>query len=241
MMIRIVALFLILQCASAQAESSFQSEEELGRWITYYYQNPEPDRFVSAVAYLARSGTLEKQSSIPPIFGFIAGVMGANPDRIGGWLKEFGYLNDSQLSTIALGVWYAQQSQSQETVYELLEKRQGLKERLRFVLDGSPISITDIPLEQGTWVLDANWGYFMATGDKRPILRVISALPWQDVKGDIGKLMVGGAARWSLTSNAVQHTTVLRICEEVAPQQSPEVSAKLVQVINEAKKELGGA
>jgi hypothetical protein len=49
----------------------------------------------------------------------------------------------------------------------------------------------------------------MATGDKAPVVRIISALAWTGVKGDTNRLMIAEAARWSLRSKAVQNNRVL--------------------------------
>ena len=98
--------------------------------------------------------------------------------------------------------------------------------------------IEKIPLEQGAWVLDALWGNFMATGNKAPVQRIMTTLPWIDVKGDVNRLLIGGAARWSLTSNAVQHQRVLQFCEEEVSAQPKDVAAKLREVIANVRKEL---
>lgn len=76
----------------------------------------------------------------------------------------------------------------------------------------------------------------MATGDREPVVRIIQALPWLDVKGDTNRLLVAGAAKWSLTSNAVQHEKVMNICEGETKKQSSGVQAKLKAIIADAKK-----
>jgi hypothetical protein len=100
------------------------------------------------------------------------------------------------------------------------------------------MTVEKIPLEQGPWVLDALWGKFMATGERAPVERIITTLPWLDIKGDINRLLVGGSARWSLASNAIQHKRVLKICEDVAITQKGDVASKLRELIANAKKEL---
>src|SRR5260221_671538 len=68
--------------------------------------------------------------------------------------------------------------------------------------------------------------------------RVIDALPFLDANGDEVRAVTGGAARWSLTSNAVQHPRVLEICEVVAGRQKPGEGANLRAVIAAAKQQL---
>ena len=78
----------------------------------------------------------------------------------------------------------------------------------------------------------------MATGDDAPVVRIISALPWINVRGDVSRLLVGGAARWSLISNAIQHKTVMATCRKELANQPKEVSEVLREVIAEAEKDM---
>ena len=154
------------------------------------------------------------------------------------WIERLSNLPESHFGVVVLGLWYANLPDSQERVYGILENYPGLKNEFSFLATGTPMPIEKIPLEQGSWVLDALWGNFMATGNKVPVVRIMSTLPWSDVKGDVNRLLIGGAARWSLTSNAVQHQRVLEICEEEVKSQPTEVADKLRDVIENAKQEL---
>ena len=87
-------------------------------------------------------------------------------------------------------------------------------------------------------MLDALWGNFMATGDNAPVVRIISALPWIHVRGDVPRLLVGGAARWSLISNAIQHQPVMAVCRRELASQPKEVEGVLREVIAEAERDM---
>jgi len=232
----ILVLFLTTNVAFARTE--FKSQEKFSDWITFYYENPEPNRIPDAVEYMSKSGVLDKKNAISPIFGFLSGVFRKNPEKINSWLRDLRNLKENHFGVIILGLWYSGLPDSKSRASSLLDKHPKLKPEFGFVNQGSPITIEEIPLEQGPWVLDALWGEFMATGEEIPVQRIISALPWSDVKGDINRLMVGGSARWSLTSNAIQHKKVLEICEETVANQNSDIAIKLGEVINIAKKEL---
>ncbi len=118
----------------------------------------------------------------------------------------------------------------------MLDSNKVLNADFSYLRKGEPVDILKIPLEQGAWTLDALWGMFAATGSKLPIKRIASALPWVDIKGNINKLMIGGAANWSLTSNAVQHKQVYSILSEMYAN-SPD-NMYLSKVLNNADKEL---
>ena len=236
---RLLALMLcFVAVAPAMAGPAFQSQEDFSRWLTFYYLNPEPNRVPDAIKYMSKSGVLDNDNAISPIFGFLSGTFRNNPDKVASWISQLSSLKESSLGVVVLGLWYAALPESQKTAYALLEKHPKLKPNFEYLYKGAPITVEQIPLEQGPWVLDVMWGKFMATGDSAPVERIISTLPWIDVKGDINRLMVGGAAGWSLTSNAGQHKRVLEICEAAEKTQSAEVAAKLGEVIKNAKKEI---
>lgn len=232
----VICLLLVLFYWPLGASAEFNSQEGFNKWLTYYYQNPTPEMIVPAVRYMSDNGFFDNENASPPIFGFIAGVFRDNQDKLDSWLTDFKSLDDTAYGVVVLGLWYANIPDSKERVYTMLEGRPALKELLNFLYEGSPMSITDIPLKQGAWVLDALWGNFMATGSKEPVVRVMQTLPWLDVRGDVNRLVVGGAAQWSLTSNAIQHKKVMAICEDELSQQSPDVQEKLKAIIAEAKK-----
>lgn len=103
--------------------------------------------------------------------------------------------------------------------------------------NGRP-GLMELPLEQGTWVLDTLWAYFMATGDSAPVARIVSALPWVNIKGDVPRLLVGGAAKWSLISNAIQHQLVMAACRKEVASQPKEVAEVLRGVIASAEQDM---
>jgi hypothetical protein len=222
--------------SSDNLNSKFKSQEDFGKWLMYYYQNPEPDEVLAAVKYMSQSGLLDGENVSPPLFGFLAGVLKDNPDRVSEWIDKLTSIKESHLGIVVLGLWYANLPSSQNRVYAILDNHPSLKSQFAFLEKGSPMDVEQIPLENGAWVLDALWGKFAATGGKAPVVRIISSLPWLEVKGDVKKLMIGGAARWSLISNAEQHERVLMFCREELKTQPKDVVEKLQEVVAEASK-----
>jgi hypothetical protein len=235
---RLLLSSLLLASLITPVNAALRSQEELACWLTYYYQKPEPAQIPDAIEHMSHTGWFDKPNSMPPIFGFLAGGFRDNPQQVSAWVDRLSALKESHLGVVVLGLWYANLPDSQQRVYALLEQHPTLKQKFSYLYKESPTSMENIPLEQGPWVLDALWGNFMATGSKTPVVRVMSTLPWIDVKGDITRLTVGGAARWSLTSNAVQHPRILDFCETEVATQPKEVAEKLREVVTNAKKEL---
>ncbi|HZP24240.1 MAG TPA: hypothetical protein VFB04_12380, partial [Terriglobales bacterium] len=84
-------------------------------------------------------------------------------------------------------------------------------------------------------LLDALWASFFASGDERYVNRIIGALPLVNARGDTGKMLIGGAARWSLASNAYQHPKVMQICEAQLKELPADQRTDLAKVIESAR------
>jgi hypothetical protein len=235
LLLGVVLLFVTL---TGTVNAGFQSQDDVSKWLTYYYLKPDPTSIPDAIEYMSRTSLLDEKNLIAPIFGFLAGGFKDNPDQTAAWVDRLGVIKESHLRVVVLGLWYANLPDSKNRVYAILDKHPSLKKEFGYLYQGSPMPVEEIPLEQGPWVLDALWGNFMATGSKTPVLRIAMALPWIDVKGDINRLLVGGAARWSLTSNAVQHQRVMQICEAEVGKQPKKIAKKLREVIDDAKEDI---
>lgn len=235
-LVKVIVLFLVLLTLNGGAEES----EDLSRWFTYYYIRPEPASVPEAIVTMSRAGWLESESSLPPIFGFLAGVFRKNPEKIPTWIKRMERMKKEDFIVVILGLWYANLPDSKERVYALLEHYPVLKRELEFLYRGDPAPLEEIPLEQGPWVLDALWGEFMATGERAPVLRIIKALAWVGEEKDVYRKILGSAARWSLLSNAIQHRRVLEICRSQVASRPEPIASVLREIISKAEKEPGG-
>lgn len=220
------------------AAQDFADAEALGRWITYYYTKPEPHRVAEAIRAASAQGFMKNGQKAPPFIGFIAGVMSKNPSMAESLAEQLTSLPEVDQPVLILGVWYSAYPEAKPLLERLTKSMPKHKEMIdHFLANGRP-SLLELPLEQGPWVLDALWGNFMATGDDAPVTRIISALPWINVRGDVPRLLVGGAARWSLISNAIQHKPVMAACRKALISQTKEVTEVLREVIAEAEKDM---
>jgi hypothetical protein len=62
-------------------------------------------------------------------------------------------------------------------------------------------------------VLDDLWGYYNTSHDEKAVQKIISILHWLE-DGHGMEIVLGGAARWSLTQNAFNNATVYSICRK---------------------------
>jgi len=234
----VAALACLLALSAEGAPKAFASEDELAQWVTFYYTRPEPSRVAEAMTSASKMGLFREGKAAPPFFGFLAGVLGKDPSLAPSIVKQLSKLPVNDQPVVVLGVWYSGHKDTRQFLAELTKSMPALETMVANLTGSTAPRLTDISLEEGPWVLDALWGTFMATGEDAPVIRIMSALPWIEVRGNIPKLMVGGAAKWSLTSNAVQHGRVLEMCREQIRHQSKEVAAVLAQIIAQAEEDL---
>jgi hypothetical protein len=67
--------------------------------------------------------------------------------------------------------------------------------------------------DASTTVLDTFWGYYFATGDAKPILRIITVLAWSKDRNSVDRLTVGNSAKLTLATNAVRDGALLAILQ----------------------------
>lgn len=234
----VIAWLCLCLPAGAIAGDAFGSQKEFSRWVAFYYRHPEPERIADAIRYMSASGILDKDHAVAPMFGFLSGVFRDHPGRVRAWVGKEDAVEDRHLGVLVLAVWYARLPESREIAGALLARRPELEANMGFVHTQPPATVERIPIERGAWVLDALWGKFMATGDSAPVERIIGVLPWAEAEGDADRMLIGGAARWSLTSNAVQHPRVLEICLRAEQRLAGVEAAKLAEVISDARRQL---
>ena len=233
------ALACLVACLALAAPPMFSSRTELVRWFTYYYQKPEPAKVGDAMAEASRHGLYRGGTNAPPWFGFLAGALAKSPMTAAATVKRLATLPEDDQPIVVFGIWYSGLPQTKPLLQQVARDMPAQKAIVEQLSATAAPRMTDIPLEQGGWVLDMLWGNFIATGDEAPILRIISAVPWSQARGNSARMSVGGSARWSLTANAALHPRVMEICRRQAKIQPPEVARILEDVIRNAEAEIG--
>jgi hypothetical protein len=218
----------------------FPDIDALSHWISYYYTDPQPHRVVDALRAASAHGLTREGQNVEPFFGFLAGIFSKNHSMVEAMAEELVSLPEVDQSILVMGIWYSSYPEAKRLLGQLRDSMPKQAASIDYLLKGGQMGVTDLPPEQGPWVLDALWGNFMATGDHAPVIRVMSVLPWVNVRGDTQQLLVGGAARWSLISNAIQHKAVMAMCREQVAKQPKDVADELLRVIAEAEDEMKG-
>jgi hypothetical protein len=103
----------------------------------------------------------------------------------------------------------------------------------RYLYGKLPV-LRELPLDSPIAV-DANWGYYFATGSSEPVQRLVRALAWSKDKNDVEKLTIGSMVKWTLAQNASRDGDLLGYLKTSLPHQPDNVAVPLRDVIESAE------
>jgi len=203
--------------------SVFAGDQKPGAdaWLTYYYQHPQPDRFVAEVTAMSMAKDFARPSARPPMIAFLGRIMAQNPDKIAAWMASLGDLPAGDREVLYAALWFS--GTPEGTRY--LEAN-GIKE----FAGRTPPDILKMEIDSPA-VLDMLWAWFFATGQDEAVRRVVSALNLSQYDGALERYKTSPkteqtkreayldttfhSAEWSLTNNCGLHPKVKEICERL--------------------------
>jgi hypothetical protein len=227
----VTIVFLSMALSGSCADAGFGSEEEFGQWMMFYYRDPTPGKILPALEYFTGSSMYKTNATLPAVAFFSAlfrkdsGTMRKTFEDI----SQGGSENSRVMLINILALTNTKESR------ELLDKARGVwaSEKLQTIISnktsGIHEDIYNMPVDNPL-ILDMLWASFSATGDDLPVRRIISVLHLlNDGTGE--DIMVGGAANWSLKSNAQQHPRVMEICKQELLSAQGETKALLEEIV----------
>jgi hypothetical protein len=209
------------------------SLQKIEQWMSHYYQNPQPELIRPAIEGLREEGKLGDENAIEQIIFFLSFLFSAHPEKAVEWTSPFieGDLPVMEKKVLITALWLSDTQRAKDYLARLALTVPELQEYIEDLTTGSPPDLERMPIDY-PGILDSLWAAFMATGESRFVIRIISALAGCDSEDAIG-LLIGNAARWSLKSNAEDHAAVRSICEEQLAEQPPKIAAILRKIIEE--------
>lgn len=218
-----------------EPEEAFSKTEHILKFMNEYRSNPEPGQLPKLVRAMGNLGLFRDIDSAGVHVGFIAGVLGSNPDLTERLITEmFPMPPEDQVALIkaiafsGLGNWKS----VLERFVERMPARNGL---IRNYLYGDGKVLDDLPLEGSSFVLDAHWGYYFASGSEHSVRRIVSTLQWAADKNDLEKLTIASMAKWTLATNASRDKDLIDALKAEVNRQPKAVRAQLAEVIEAAE------
>jgi hypothetical protein len=246
--------------AAPAAKSEFLSREAAIDWIDTYRLKPEPARLPGAVRALSKSGALREPDTAGFHVGFIAGVLGANPERADALVERMLPLPASDQWALVRAIAYSGLPGWRRLLRKVAPRMPARREMIEQYLAGKLPTLDAIELDKSPTflekirmhfsakdtkpkmsfghnpeLLDTLWGQYFATGDYRPVWRILTMLPWAKERDSVDRLTVGAMAKVTLANNAARYPDLLALLKEMAPYQPEEVSKPLAEVVEAAE------
>jgi hypothetical protein len=235
----------------AAFEGQFATSDRLMEWVDTYRNSPRPFLMPDAARAMRRLGLLREQEKASFFTGFIAGVLGDNPKQARALVEQLFPMPAKEQAVIINAIAYSGLPDWQTILREFAPRMPHRKALVDDYLTGEAKPLLEVPLETGPGVLYALWGYYVATGYYVPVLRVIEALRWGEVRNqerpsilaraksafswskgpDINQMMIGATAKWTLASYAERNRELLAFYRSQLEMQPPDITPVLEEAI----------
>jgi hypothetical protein len=242
------------EAAAPEPQGGFSSPEQLMDWISGYRTHRQPWRVPAAVHAMRQFGLLADEEKAWFCTGFIAGVLGSNPKDGPALVAKMFPMPDKEQAVIIRAIVYS----GRPDWRELLEKSSARMPLRRPLIDdflaGRRPTLMKLPLEDGgSEGIYALWGYYVATGQHEPVVRIIQALRWSRSKDDDGfsfrkvfsgwgndpsavtKITTGGTAKWTLASYGERDRELIALYRAEYDRQPETIAKPLKDVIEAAQ------
>jgi hypothetical protein len=240
--------------AAPEPQGAFTSPERLMDWISNYRKHKNPSRVPAAVHAMQDYGLFADEEKAWFCTGFIAGVLGSNPRDGPALVPRMFPMPDKEQAVIIRAIVYS----GRPDWRELLEKNSSRMPLRRPLIDdflaGKRPVLMELPLDHGgSPGIYALWGYYVATGQYEPVVRIMQALRWSKKKEDsrfsfrkvfsgwghdpsaVEKITTGGTAKWTLASYAERDRQLLNLYRAESARQPEEIAKPLNDVIEAAE------
>jgi hypothetical protein len=240
--------------AAPEPQAAFSSAEKLLDWVTNYRKHPNPSRVPAAVHAMRDFGLFGDEDKEWFCIGFIAGVLGTTPKDGPALIPRMFPMPDKEQAVIIRAIAYSERPDWRD----LLEKNSARMPLRRPLIDdflqGKRPTLMELPLvDGGSSGIYALWGYYVATGQHEPVVRIMQALQWSRKKDDssfsfkkifsgwgrdpsaVEKITTGGTAKWTLASYAERDRELLDLYRAEVARQPEAIATPLKDVIAAAE------
>ena len=265
--VAVAALASIAPAAAAPPQQQpppnapFTSTDAMLKWINAYRHKPDPNDLPAAVRALDALAAFKDAETSGAYVGFVAGVLGANPERAEILITNMLPIDPSDHWVLVRAVAYSGLPHWKELLATFVDRMPMRRDMINQYLDGKLPTLDqiaypkpkpgmldkikvalklsgdkkEVAIEPSPELIDILWGYYLATGGYAPIGRIVKLLPLVNDHDNVDNLTTGSAAKFTLASNAVRDFTLLKMLKWSAKGQSKEIAAVLDDVIQTAE------
>ncbi|MBC3928651.1 hypothetical protein [Undibacterium sp. CY21W] len=226
-----ISLFCL--CSVAHAQETLQ---QLGEWMSHYYEKPAPDQFTKWLNDASAAGAFEKPSARFPLMIFTTEILKMNPDKGAQWCKDLATISSTSKAYVGWSFYNSNIPAAEQCVQTQLGLSDSDVKKIMSATRYDPLAKEpSTPAD-----LDMLWAVFSATGNETAVNKIIDVLarpsPEKGTEGSVKMLLMKGAAKWSLTSNIRQHTRVAGIVQKRRVTESDLLKKELDEAVSNASK-----
>jgi hypothetical protein len=234
-------------------------------WINQYRHSPQPEQVPLAVRGMSRLGLLSDTEGAGVYVGFLAGIIASNPDKADDLIARMFPLSTDHHWAIVRAIAYSGRPDWRTMLQRHAERMPARRVMIEKFLSGKLPTLGQAPIEKDeTWgekfrsqimlakyfskpktdvaldltpdVLDTLWGYFYATGEYRPLSRIVLMLRWTKERDLVEKLTLGSMAKYTLAINSARNADLLAKMKWAVTQPQPDtIKPVLAEVIEAAE------
>ena len=265
-----IVFFIIIGSLIAPARAAlptggdFSSMDAIAKWVASYRAHPQPGRLPAAVRALSALGAFKEPEGAGVYVGFIAGVLGSNPDKAEELIGRMLSIAPVDQWAIVRAIAYSGHPDWQRWLRKYADRMPMRKAMIEKYLDGRLQTLDEVALEKKgptLWdrlrdqlpgggdrkrvieltfdkspeLLDTLWGFYFATGSEQPVTRMIALLPWAAERDSVDKLTMGNMAKYTLASNAARDASLLAMLKRARNTEPRKIASVLNEVIDAAE------
>ena len=213
----------------------FEKSEHVLKWINDYRSAPDADRLPEVVKAMGDLGLFREVDNAGVYIGFMAGVLGSNPDKAEKLVGKMFPMPPEDQVILIKAIAFSGLEEWKKLLGNFNERMPARTVLIRKYLYGDGKTLDQLPLDDGSFALDAHWGYFFATGSSVPVRNILKVLVWSTDKDNVEKLTLGSMAKWTLATNATRDKELLDILKAELNTQPKAVTGPLREVIDAAE------
>jgi hypothetical protein len=227
---------------------AFATPDSLLEWVYNYRSHKSPSRVPAAVQSMRELGLFRDEEKAAFCTGFIAGVLGDNPKDGPRLVAKMLPMPDKDQAVLIRAIAYSGRPDWRDLLTKYKDRMPLRGPLIDSYLSGEAKTLMQVDLNEVT-VIYSLWGYYVATGQYEPVVRIMQALRWSKNKNDGGfsvskifsgwkndpsavdKISTGATAKWTLASYAERHRDLLNLYRAEYERQPPEIAKPLRDVI----------
>ena len=237
----------------AEPAAAFSTPQRLVDWVYNYHAHPTPWRVPAAVRAMRELGLFTDEEKGAFCTGFIAGVLGANQKDGPALVAKMLPMPDKDQAVLIRAIAFSGRPDWRELLTKFKNHMPLREPLIDSYLSGKAKTLMQVDLSDGPSVVYTLWGYYVATGQYEPVVRIMQGLRWSKNKDDgnfslkkifsgwkndpsaVDKISTGATAKWTLASYAERNRDLLSLYRAEYERQPPEIGKPLKDVIEAAE------